>query len=331
MLIFMKPNTFLLCFAAATLGATAISAQQQQPKFQSLTPGANQGSAGWVNHLNAMNEAERQRRVLTFGMPAAPPNRWVKQRQPVPPMPAPRQVSQRSQQQAPPRTQQPPQAPIKRQRSGFPPSLYQSSQAPPVAAAPEPTQPQVIRASVKAAPAPKLKERQLRVAAVRPNQPTAPVATKAKPNPVAKAYPVAWTPNKPVKEAAAAQRQASIRSEIASMPSTNAGRASNPWAPYQSRREYETAVNRSKWQPRGPAARAPQQQRPAPKRLSWIKSLFTRSAPAPRKQQQPRRAAEPKWEKTQTAPKVPSSTYVTRGLPQDNQSGTVIETTLFGR
>ena len=79
--------------------------QQQRPVFQSITEG---GSRGWLQDINNMPEAERQRRIKHYQMPKTPPNRWLQSRQ-APPQRRPQAPAQVQQQPrptyAPPRPQ----------------------------------------------------------------------------------------------------------------------------------------------------------------------------------------------------------------------------------
>ena len=105
--------------------------QAQAPQFQSLTP-SNQAQAQWVAHLNNMKEAERRERVRTFGMPPAPPNRWLK---PHPPVPG--------------RSQKVQSAP----QSRTPPPVQRYRPAPPPRPRPAVVKPKVVPAMAKAKPA----------------------------------------------------------------------------------------------------------------------------------------------------------------------------------
>ena len=69
---------FSCCAVASLVLIAPAQAKPRQVQFQPLTPGAANASSNWVTHLNRMSEAERQERVRTYGMPPAPPNRWLR-------------------------------------------------------------------------------------------------------------------------------------------------------------------------------------------------------------------------------------------------------------
>ncbi len=70
----MKPIQSTLCFAIAAFTVLPLEAQPRATQFRSLSPSGSQSNAYWVAHLNAMSEAERQRRVRTYGTSPAPAN-----------------------------------------------------------------------------------------------------------------------------------------------------------------------------------------------------------------------------------------------------------------
>lgn len=346
-----------LLFAAVLFTGSVIAAQPLQ--FQSLTPGAR-GNQTWVAHLNQMKEAERQARVRTFGMPPAPPNRWTQARPTTTPQPRratpaqrqtvsartvtspPRTAQPRSLYQTPQRTYRPPQAPT-------PPRAAPVRQrtAPPVTARTTPIsqpQPSQARSQPQATPRPRLAAPQA------PAQPR-----RAAPRNKRRFFPVLFrsqntsTQPKPTNRATSTS---TVQERLAFMPNSSRSRAANPYAPYASKAAYERARARSKWEARELSARKLAEQRRAeaaaeerrraarakelararskkaaarpskPKRSFGLFSIFKRD-----KSSSSRTTAAPR---SRTSKKIPSSTYVTSGLPQPVRgSGSVIETTLF--
>ncbi len=409
-----------LCFAAATLAVIPLSLHAQpraQLQFQTLTPGASSTNASWVRHLNRMNEEERQRRVRTYGMPPAPPNRWTQPgatARPAPrisPAPAPpsttgadglprslyqRRTPARAPQVTPARrierprvinatVKRPVSQPATARRTTLPPrprfagpaaeSRRRSAMAP---LAPRASKPQprvtVTKKKAESSATPRLPALRLRnpfaaksraTKEIRPiSQPTqtrrftekkTPALPKftfknpfSRPAPEDKVTPVLFNPKpitkprpkptttspstpKIMNETARREREASVRRQLAFTPkSQSSGRSANPWAPYTSRSDYERAVSRTQWQPRGPHAdELEKKAAPSPKKAKrrWgLSSLFKRRPASSQKDE--RRKLSGTAKKT----RLPNSRYVTSGLPQsDRSSGGMIETTLFGR
>ena len=358
----MSARTLLSCASAGILSLASVHAA---PQFRSLSPGnqATPNSSSWVNHLNSMNEAERQRRVHTYGMPPAPPNRWanrvntrpaVQRATPPPARTTPESLYQNRPPVVAPKVQPPARVPTTRYAPPTQPNRYSppTRQAQPVRQAPPVTHsPSVMKAKPVAQAQPVRQAKPVRFT---------PPAPKAQPvlfNPPApRAQPVRFTPPtpkvKPVKQTQPVKRlrllpwkssqlkskpqpvsrEDKLRQQVAFMPtnSTNVSRA-NPYAPYASRAEYDKAIRRSKWQPRAQSAKllAEQRKRPSrklqakPKKRWSIGSIFKRKSSKPKQRALATRS--------NTTPRVPNSTYVTAGLPQSNSdSGSMIETTLLG-
>ena len=125
------------------------------------------------------------------------------------------------------------------------------------------------------------------------------------------------------------QKKAEMRRKLAFMPNSKAGRRANPWAPYQSRADYERAVARTQWQPREPLAqKRNQRQTFKPTRRFSFSSLFK-----PFRAKEESTSSQRKTiSRAPRSQRIPNSHYVTKGLPQQDQSsGLMIETTLFGR
>lgn len=303
----MTARTLLSC---ATAGIFTLASIHAAPQFQSLTPGSQPSSSSskWVKHLNDMNEAERQRRVQTYGMPPAPPNRWAK-----------RVTAQ-------PRVQPTP------RRQSAPQSLYQN-------------RPKVVSAKVQP-----LRQAQLirytpptrQAQPVRQTQPVRQAQAQAQPAsyspPAKRSRLISWKPIQLKKKPRPVTRQESLRQQVAFMP-TNSTQLpqTNPYAPYNSRAEYDQAIRRSKWLPRARSAKmlAEQSRRSTqakPKKRWSIGSIFKRKKnAAPGAKPQKRSSKRSPATRSNTTPRVPNSTYVTSGLPQsNNDSGSMIETTLFG-
>lgn len=292
----MKPSSaslwvVTLCLAAAS---SSLLARPQMHQFQSLTPSSSDSQQSrWVQHLNAMDEAERQRRVHTYGMPPAPPNRWAHRSQaahrPAQPATPVRRAT------AVPVAARPTSTP-----AALPRSLYQSGASParpatrptvarPVASPPV-TKPRVVGAQVKrTSPSPRsIGATSSRTSRARTSQaksrpslpklnfrnpfsrkrsapaeaaPVAPPERSTPPldvrpaNPAPKPTPILFKrETTPSARAQSSPGEDEARRKLAFMPKSRQATRSNPWAPYKTKAEYQRALKQSEWQPRGPQA-----------------------------------------------------------------------------
>lgn len=338
----MMAHNLLSC---ATAGILTLASLHAAPQFRSLTPGnqAAPTSSTWVRHLNGMDEAERQRRVHTFGMPPAPPNRWANRvrarpvlQQPKPPVRSV-PVAARS---APVAVRSAPVSLYQHRPPVSPSKVQPAARAQAVRYAPPKRQPQPIRKEKpvrQKKPDKKAKPVQV-IPSPQTSRPVVYTPPAPKVQPVKQTQPpkrlrlLPWKPSVLKSKPEPVSREETLRQQVAFMP-TNSTRIpqANPYAPYGSRDEYDQAIRRSKWQPRARSAKilADQRKRPSPvpqakpKKRWTIGSIFRRKKAAP--------GAKTQERSSNTKQRVPNSTYVTAGLPQSrSDSGSMIETTLLG-
>lgn len=294
----MTASTLISC---AIVSILTLSTLQAAPQFRSLTPGAKKKS--WVSNFNQMKEAERQQRVQTYGMPAAPPNRWAKRSAPV--------------------AQTLPQHP-----STLPAANSYNRR-------------NVVPAKVRYQPA---RQTQPVRQAQPVQQPQAQTVMFTPPKKRSRLLP--WKASQVKNLPKVQTRQELLRQKVAFMPSnrSNSVPQTNPWAPYNSRAEYESAIRRSKWEPRARSAdllrQQKQQRRPRvatkmkapskPKRRWSLGSIFKKKKKSTSVSSSKRSSQQAPATRSNTTPRVPNSKMVTSGLPQSNDSGSPIQTTLFG-
>ena len=303
--------TFSLLSGLALVSHLSDLSAADAPRFQSLSP-ARQPSA-WVQQLNMMNEAERRERVRTYGMPPAPPNRWL-------------------------RNSEPTDAPVAKR-----PVVQQYSPAPTPKARPAVVKPKVLPVGSKAktvtriSPKPQPKLRLKQPALIKPQprphesdaDPSVERTTALRPIFTSKDKPmvdpeVLSTEPKPKQSLADA-----LRKRMAFMPQKDPAKTANPYAPYASKAEYRRALARTTWKPKSKLAS------PKPNRIRLRWPFAKRSALASSKPTLNSRAQEGPQPSRSGANVISrlKFTYASNGLPQPGRSRgrKVIETSLFPR